>query len=66
MMTVLRAEKQTLLLASIAAGHIAKDIVGSEKQKQLGFGDKDFAWIYRQMMERVAIASGKIKKEATT
>lgn len=53
MMQRLRAGKQTLLLASIAAGHIAKEIEGSEKQRQLGFGDGDFAWIYRQIMERI-------------
>lgn len=56
MMQALRAGKQKLLLASIAAGHIAKDIEGSVKQKQLGFGDGDFAWIYRTMMERICPA----------
>jgi len=64
MMQSLRATKQTLLLASIAAGHIAKDIEGSEKQKQLGFGDGDFAWIYRVMMERICPASTPVA-EAT-
>lgn len=53
MMLNLRDSKQALLLASIAAGHVAKDIEGSDKQKQLGFGDGDFAWIYRTMMERI-------------
>ncbi len=53
MMLHLRESKQVSILASIAAGHVAKDIEGTDKQKQLGFGDSDFAWIYRTMMERV-------------
>lgn len=57
MMQSLRSGKQKLLLASIAAGHIAKDIEGSEKQKQLGFGDGDFAWIFRQIMDRIYTSS---------
>lgn len=49
-----REEKNKILLASIAAGHIAKAIEHSSRQSEFGFGDKDFVWIYRVMMERVA------------
>jgi len=61
MMQGLRAERQTMLLASIASGHIAKDIEGSDKQRQLGFGNGDFAYIYRQMMERVNSAATSLQ-----
>lgn len=49
-----REEKNKILLASIASGHIAKSIEGSSRQSEFGFGDKDYDWIYRVMMERVA------------
>jgi len=62
MMQGLRQGKQKLLLASIAAGHVAKDIAGTDKQKQMGFGDLNFNWIYRTMMERIC---GANVKEAT-
>ena len=54
MMLQLRDEKHKMLLASIAAGHIAKDIEGSPRQAEFGFSDSDFVWIYRVIMERVA------------
>ena len=53
MMLKLREEKHKMLLASIAAGAIAKDIEGSSRQAAFGFSDNDFFWIYRVMMERV-------------
>lgn len=53
----LRDTKQNAVLSAIAAGHIAKDIAGTHKQKDLGFGDLDFAFIYRKMIERsIALA----------
>jgi hypothetical protein len=49
----LRDKKGDLVLSTMAAGHIAKDIAGTDKQKDLGFSDGDFSHIYRVMMERI-------------
>lgn len=53
MVNFLRDKKDNFILSTIAAGHIAKDIAGTTKQKELGFGDMEFSWIYRTMMERI-------------
>lgn len=56
MVSVLRTKQDNFVLSTIAAGHIAKDVEGSDKQKVFGFGDKDFSWIFREIMERMYAA----------
>jgi hypothetical protein len=52
----LQQSKNDPLLASIAAGQIARDLEGSDRQKDFGFKDNNFSWMYRTMMERVGAA----------
>jgi hypothetical protein len=60
----LRDKKGDLVLSTMAAGHIAKDIAGTDKQKDLGFSDGDFSHIYRVMMERICHITTVAKERA--